>query len=133
VARPFPRSRAMGEMVREVVARILVEEIADPRLDLVTVTGVEMSPDLRHANVFFAIHGDAERTASALAGLDSAKGRIRALLGVEVRARYVPELHFRIDPAIEEAARIADAIKHERDAGRVSDEVDDAPEDGSDA
>jgi ribosome-binding factor A len=113
----------MGEMVREVIARTLVEDIADPRLTLVTVTGVEMSPDLRHANVFVTTHGDAEQTAAAMAGLDSAKGRIRSLLGIEVRARYVPELHFRIDPAIEEATRIADAIRHEREAGRVSDDV----------
>lgn len=115
----YPRSRAMGEAVREIIARILVEEISDPRLELVTVTGVEVSPDLRHANVFVTAHGDEERTALALEGLDSAKGRIRTLLGTQVRARYVPELHFRVDPAIDEAERIARAIKLEREAGRI--------------
>lgn len=119
----YPRSRAMGETVREVVARILLEESADPRLDLVTVTGVEMSPDLRHANVFVTAHGDETRRADALAGLDSAKGRIRSLLGSAVRMRYVPDLHFRIDPAIDEATRITDAIRQEREARPVRDDA----------
>jgi ribosome-binding factor A len=115
----YPRSRAMGETVREIVARLLLEEVADPRVDLVTVTGVEMSPDLRHANVFVAAHGDAGRAADALAGLESAKGRLRTLLGASIRLRYVPELHFRLDPAIDEACRITDAIRHEHDLGRA--------------
>jgi ribosome-binding factor A len=128
----YPRARAMGETVREIVARILCEEIADPRLALITVTGVEMSPDLRHANVFVATQPGEEHTEAALAGLDSAKGHIRTMLGAQVRLRYVPDLHFRLDPAIEEASRIAAAIKHERELGRVSDDEDGAAEPGAD-
>lgn len=120
----FPRSRATGETVREVVARILVEEIADPRVALVTVTGVDMSPDLRHANVFVTAHGDTDRYREALAGLDSAKGRIRTLLGQEIRMKYVPELHFRIDPAVDEAQRITDVLRAEQEARPVSEEPD---------
>jgi ribosome-binding factor A len=127
----YPRSRAMGETVREIIARLLLEEVADPRVDLVTVTGVDMSPDLRHANVFVTAHGDEARVADALAGLESAKGRLRALLGEAVRLRYVPELHFRIDPAIDEANRITHAILRERALGRSGDdgaETDGAPD-----
>ena len=119
--RPYPRSRATGEIVREVIACTLVEAIADPRLTLVTVTSVEMSPDLRHANVFVAVHGDEDRCREALAGLESAKGRIRSLLGAEVRMKYVPELHFRIDPSLDEASRIESAIRSEYRSGRLSD------------
>jgi ribosome-binding factor A len=119
----YPRARAMGETVREIVARILLEESSDPRLDLVTVTGVEMSPDLRHANVFVTAHGDESRLADAMAGLDAAKGRIRTLLGGAIRMRYVPELHFRIDPAIDEASRISDAIRQERETRETRDGV----------
>jgi ribosome-binding factor A len=118
VARPYPRARAMGETVREIVARILVEDVADPRLAGVTVTGVEMSPDLRHANVFFTTRDVPGAGDEALSGLDSATGRIRALLGEQIQTRYVPQLHFRQDPAIEEASRIAEAIRHERESGR---------------
>jgi ribosome-binding factor A len=94
----------------------------------VTVTGVQMSPDLRHANVFVTAHGDEERVAAAMAGLDSAKGHIRTLLSQQVSTRYSPELHFRIDPAIEEATRIADAIRLEHASGRVSGDETDADE-----
>lgn len=122
MAKTYPRARAMGEAVREIIARIIVDELSDPRLDLVTVTGVDVSPDLRHANVFVTAHGDEDRVASAMAGLESAKGHIRSLLASHVTTRYVPELHFRLDPAIEEATRISDAIRAEHQAGRVPDD-----------
>ena len=118
----YPRSRAAGETVREIVARILLQELSDPRLEFVTVTGVEMSPDLRHANVFVTTHGDPTRYAAALAGLESAKGHIRTLLGSEMRLRYVPDLHFKIDPSVDEAFHIAEMLQRERDSGRVSDD-----------
>jgi ribosome-binding factor A len=127
----YPRSRAMGETVREIIARLLLEEVSDPRLDLVTVTGVVMSPDLGHANVFVTVHGDEVREAEAIAGLDSAKGRLRSMLGAEIRLRKVPELHFRIDPAIGEATRITDAIRREHELGRAGSE--DVIADGDDA
>jgi ribosome-binding factor A len=123
----------MGETVREIIARLLIEEIADPRIDLVTVTGVDMSPDLRHANVFVAIHGDEARVADAMAGLESAKGRLRSLLGSSLTARLTPELHFRIDPAIDEATRITDAIREERERRPISESEDDIAETGEDA
>jgi ribosome-binding factor A len=127
----YPRSRAMGETVREIIARLLLQEVSDPRLELVTVTGVEMSPDLGHANVFVTVHGDEAREAEAIAGLDSAKGRLRSMLGAEIRLRKVPELHFRIDPAIGEATRITDAIQREHELGRAgSDEVADGDDAG---
>lgn len=132
MAKAYPRARAMGEAVREIVARILVDDISDPRLDLVTVTGVQMSPDMRHANVFVTAHGDEVRVAAALAGLESAKGHIRTLLSQQVTTRYSPELHFRIDPAIDEASRIADAIRLERESGRVRDAGDEEPESDAD-
>jgi ribosome-binding factor A len=128
VAKSYSRSRAAGESVREVVARILLQEIADPRIDLVTVTGVDMSPDLRHANVYVTTGGGEERYREVLAGLDSAKGRIRSLLGQAIVMRYVPELHFRIDPSVDDALRIADALRAERESGRVRDEDDDGEE-----
>lgn len=118
----YPRSRAAGEVVREIVARALVEDIADPRIELVTVTGVEVSPDLRHATVFVTAHGDAARYAEALAGLESATGRIRTILGSSVRLRHVPELHFRIDPSVDHGFRIGDTIRAERASGRAGED-----------
>jgi ribosome-binding factor A len=76
----------------------------DPRLELVTITGVEVSPDLRHATVFYAALGSHEpEIADALA---AAAKPLRASLGREVRLKYVPALHFREDPAIEAGQRV---------------------------
>jgi ribosome-binding factor A len=120
--RSFPRARAMSETVREVIARILLEEIADPRVEFVTVTGVDLSPDLRYATIYIATPEGSD-PAQALEGLSRATGPIRSLLGERVRARYTAELTFKIDPAIEEATRIAGALKRERDLGRVPAQV----------
>jgi ribosome-binding factor A len=126
--RSFPRARAMSETVREVIARILLEEIADPRVEFVTITGVELSPDLRYATIYIATPEGGD-PAEALDGLRAATGRIRALLGERVRARYTAELTFKVDPAIEEATRIANAIRRERELGRVPDETVEEPGD----
>jgi ribosome-binding factor A len=117
----------MAETVREVVAHILLEEISDPRVDFVTITGVELSPDMHYGTVYVATReqDDAEEV---LEGLRCATGRIRLLLGSRVRLRYSPEITFKLDPAIEEATRISNAIRREREAGRVPDETEEAAE-----
>ncbi len=122
----FPRSRATAETVREAIARIILEDIKDPRVDLVTITGANVSPDLRHATVYFTAHGDDDRYREALDGLDSAKGRIRRELGQQVRMKYVPDLHFRVDPTVDTAMRISDLIRTSRDTTPAEDPGEDA-------
>jgi ribosome-binding factor A len=130
----YSRSRVTGETVREIVAAILLEDVSDPRVEFVTVTGVTMSPDCQHANVFVTAHGGLDRYREVLAGLKSAKGRIRTRLGQSVRMRYVPDLHFMIDPSVDEAARITSVIAAERAAGRAADDAEgDAAEAAADA
>lgn len=107
-----PRARRLDETVRENLAFILAEEISDPRLELVTVTGVEITSDHSYADVYVIAHGDAERYAEALAGLDSAKGRIRSLLARTIRTRTVPELRFHIDESVDEGMRIDAALRN---------------------
>lgn len=106
-----PRTRRINEAVREAIATILAEEIADPRVALVTVTSVEVSSDLGLANVYVTAYGGDERYAEVLDGLFSAKGRIRTLLGQRVPLRITPELRFRIDQTVDESLRITEALK----------------------
>lgn len=106
-----PRTRKVNESVREAIASILVDEIADPRLALVTVTGAEVSPDFSVAMIYVIAHGDAARYAEVLAGLESARGRIRSLLGRRVKTRLTPDLRFVIDPSVDEGMRIIEALK----------------------
>jgi ribosome-binding factor A len=106
--------RKVNEAVREALAVIISRDMKDPRLELVTVTSVEVTGDLRHATVYVTAHGDEERYDDALAGLQSGRGRIRALLGERVDMRFTPELDFRIDESVDQGMRIAE-ILHEHD------------------
>jgi len=98
----------VNEVVRETLADHL-ERMGDPRLELVTITGVDVSRDLRHATVFYAALGRRDpEIADALA--DAAKP-LRAALGREVRLKYLPALHFREDPAIETGQRVEEILR----------------------
>jgi len=101
-------SRKNDEAARAAVALIIEREISDPRIFMTTVTGVEVSPDKSVAHVF--VSNDPSRYDEMLAGLESAKGRIRSLLGKAVGWRSTPELQFHIDEALDEGQRIADIL-----------------------
>ncbi len=115
-----PRTRKLGEAVKEAVAAILLEEIADPRVSLATVTSVEVSSDMGLANIYVVTHGDDERQQALISGLDSAKNRIRSSLGKRVAMRVVPELRFKIDPSVEQGMRISQALKEEAERRPIS-------------
>ena len=84
-------------------------EIADPRLDLITITGVEVSVDRAFAKVYVSCEED--RYEEVLEALNAAKGRIRSLLARSLDWRVTPELAFKIDRSTDEAERIAVALK----------------------
>ncbi len=101
------RPDRVAERIREEVATFLAEDAKDPRIvGLVTVTGAEVTRDLRHAKVFVTIMGsDAER-AETFEGLASVAGHLRSLLGKRLGLRGAPEISFRQDASIAYAARI---------------------------
>lgn len=101
--------RRAEEQVRELIATILSFEISDPRLALVTVTGVALNSDRTLASVYVTC--EPGRYSEALDGLNSAKGRIRSLLGHSLSWRVTPELRFFVDESIDEGARIDDALR----------------------
>ncbi len=106
--RRYPRTLRVNEVVRETLADEL-ERMSDPRLEMVTITGVDVSPDLRHATVWYAALGrDDDDLDVALAHVAP---RLRVALGHQVRLKYLPELHFREDPAIETGERVDEIIR----------------------
>lgn len=109
--RSTPRTRKLGETVKEALAEVLATDVADPRLDFATITSVEVSVDLKFADVYVVTHGGQERYDALLAGLRSANRRIRASLGSRVALRYVPELRYHIDTSVDEGMRINEALK----------------------
>ena len=105
-----PMTRRLGEQLREKLGYILLFEISDPRLELVTLTGVEVSQDRSFARVFVSCEGD--RYEEVLDVLNAAKGRIRSLLARSLDWRVTPELQFKIDRSTDEAEAISRALEN---------------------
>ena len=107
-------SRKLNEQAREVLAHTPLPEVSDPRLDMVTITGCEVSFDRSMCNVYYTV--DPSRYEDAAAGFAAAYGRIRSLMGRALHWRVTPELRFMLDASVDEAQRIAEALAD--DAGR---------------
>lgn len=107
----YPRAARLGEAIKEEISDIIQRGLKDPRIGFVTITGVEVSHDLRHATVFFSILGSESERKETLAGLDSARGYIRTELGKRIRLKFLPELSFKLDKTIEESQRITELIQ----------------------
>jgi ribosome-binding factor A len=103
------RMRRVNEAVREVVSEA-VGELKDPRIGFVTVTGVETSPDLRHARVFVSVLGSEAKRAKTLDGLAAAHGVLQARVARELRMKRTPQLAFEYDPTVERGVRMTQLI-----------------------
>lgn len=116
------RSDRVAEAIREEVATFLQEGAKDPRIvALVTVTGVDVTRDLRHAKVFVSIYGSDSERESTLAGLASVASHLRSRLGRALRLRVAPEISFKLDQSIANAARIDALLNEVREGRPVSD------------
>ena len=117
---PDPRrADRVAEAIREEVATFLADVAKDPRIvGLVTVTGVDVTQDLRHAKIFVSVMGSDVERRSTLEGLQSAAAHLRARLGRSLRLRFAPELSFQSDASVARAARIETLLEQIRD-GRV--------------
>lgn len=96
------RSRRLADLIQREVATLLVEDVQDPRLELVSVSGVRMNRDLRIAEVFYTLAADEERIQQAQKGLEKASGFLRSQLGRRLKLRYTPELRFKHDDFLED-------------------------------
>lgn len=103
-------SRRNNQIAREKLSYILLFEVSDPELELVTLTGVEVSVDKSFLRAYVSC--DASRYEEVAAALGRAKGRIRSLLGHALGWRVTPELDFRIDTTTDEAERISRALEN---------------------
>lgn len=106
-------NRRVNEQAREVIASILLFEISDPRLQMVTITGCEVSYDRSVCNVYFST--DQERYEDVAKAFEKAAGRIRSLMAKKLSWRVAPELRFRLDKSVDTAADIASALLRDRD------------------
>jgi ribosome-binding factor A len=101
--------RRVNEAVRAVVADA-VGELKDPRIGLVTVTGVAVTPDLREATIYVSVLGNEKKRRATLAGLESAHGVLQARINRELSLRRTPTLAFAYDDAVERGVRMTKLI-----------------------
>lgn len=85
------------QLFKDEISQIINQEIKDTRLGFITITGVKLTPDLRHAWVYFSVLGDKVNKERASQGLKSASGYIKKLIGERIKLRYTPEIDFELD------------------------------------
>jgi len=103
------RMRRVNESLRQVLAEAL-PELKDPRIGLVTVTGVVTTPDLQHATVYVSVLGSSRKRRASLTGLQAAHGPLQARLARELRLKRTPHLTFEYDPSVERGVRMTRLI-----------------------
>jgi ribosome-binding factor A len=109
VADDSRRARIADQIQRE-LAEVIRLELRDPRVGLVTMTGVELSRDQSHAKVFFTVLGAESAARDATEGLQRAAGFLRSQLAHRLTTRKVPELHFEFDESVERGVRLSRLI-----------------------
>ena len=96
-----------AEAVREVVSMAILTQVRDPRVQDVTVTGVEMAPDMRSAKVTVSIMGSPAKQELALRGLSNSAGFLQAKIAERIDTRYIPKLRFEMDQGVKHSLEIA--------------------------
>ena len=111
---PYKRSQRVGDLVREEVADIIMYRLKDPRIGFVTVTGLDMSPDMKNAKVYVSVLKEEDRELT-LEILNSSKSFIRSLLSKRLRMKFIPTVEFRFDTSIEYGYKIDKLLKEIKD------------------
>jgi ribosome-binding factor A len=118
---PSTRQRRVQELLVQQVAEIVRGELRDPGIGFITITDAEVTPDLRHAKVFFSVLGDKTQQEESGRALNRAAGYVRGEFGRRAQMRFVPEIRFVFDPSTERGMRISQLLEQakqeERDAG----------------
>lgn len=104
------RHSRVAEEIKKEVSLIIPQEVKDPRVGFVTVTGVEVTNDLRYAKVFVSVLGGDEDEKRSLSALNKAKGLVRSELGKRIRLRFAPEITFVVDKSLDQGARISQLL-----------------------
>ncbi|MFC1699131.1 30S ribosome-binding factor RbfA [Candidatus Omnitrophota bacterium] len=104
------RLERVAEQIKKEISVILQEELNDPRIGFVTLTKVELTPDLRQAKVYFSHLGSEKELKDTQVGLKRSAGFIRRLIGQRIRIRYTPEIIFKLDQNIEHGIQISEIL-----------------------
>lgn len=116
------RQEKLGELFAADLSDLLRTRVKDPRVGFASITRVEVSGDLRHAKVYVSVMGTPEEKEDTMKGLRNASGFLRHELATRMTIRYMPELVFKLDPSIEEGARILELINKVEQEDRLRQE-----------
>ena len=120
------RQRRVAELIHQEISLLIQRQVRDPRLGSITVTGVEVTQDLRLATIYVSVLGDDADVNQALAALKSAAGFFRHELGSTLTLRFIPELAFRLDKSLEQGLRIDQLLDSLPPAAPADDDEGDA-------
>ena len=107
----------MGDLISREVSLILERELKDPRLGFVTITGTDVTDDLRSARIYVSILGDEDQAQESLEGLKSSEGYVQRLIGERIRLKFVPRVTFHIDESNLLVERIDRLLKEAKEEG----------------
>jgi ribosome-binding factor A len=113
------RAIRVGDVLLKELADLLMRRVRDPRVTGVTLTGIRVSNDLKHAKVYFSLIGDEQAIMEVQEGLESAKGFIRREIGQRMELKYVPDIVFKHDPSLATGERMEKLFQNMK-AGRSS-------------
>jgi ribosome-binding factor A len=105
------RPQKLGDLIQRELSELLQRELRDPRVGMITLTGVDVSPDFSHAKVFFTVL-EKQRLADAREGLKRAAGFLRTQLARRIKLYTTPELRFEYDESVERGDRISRLINN---------------------
>jgi len=107
---PYKRSQRVGDLLRKEIADIIIYRLKDPRIGFITVTGVDVTDDIKLARVYVSVFQEGERK-TTLEVLDSAKSFVRSELSKRLRMKFIPSIEFRLDTSIEYGNKIEELLK----------------------
>lgn len=125
MAKEFSRTLRVAEQIRRELAQLIQQEVKDPRVGMVTVTGVDISPDMSHAKVHVTLLDEDHDVAESVKVLNSAAAFLRRSLGRRMQLRVVPTLRFHYDASVERgtalSALIDSAVASDKNRGQNDD------------
>jgi ribosome-binding factor A len=117
--------------IRQVVSMAILTELKDPRVRDVTVTHVEMTPDMREAKVYVSIMGDTVRQDLSLRGLQNARGFLQGKIAERIETRYTPRLRFVVDLGVKRSIEVAEILDRVLPNDRLAADADDSLDSGN--
>ncbi len=119
------RVERVNQEVKKIISEVLLFEVKDTRIGLITVTHVQMSADLKQAKIYYTVLGDEKKREDAKKGLESANGFIRQALAHKMRMKSTPELIFYFDDTLDRTIKVEEMLDEIRDEIKDEDREED--------